>query len=896
MSYVLPFAEAREAGPSRVGGKGWNLGRLAHFGFRIPRGCVIDVAAYWAFLAANDLTQPIQALADVPAEEIATEGIMPALDAIRDRILAGALPAGLLTEARAALQAAGVAETTGLAVRSSATAEDSAGASFAGIHRSYLNILDDNSLADAIRGCYASLWTPTAVAYRRKMGLTDQQVGGALVVQELITSLYAGVAFSADPVTGRRDRVVVNAAYGLGEAVVSGSVEADEYHLHIDHTGPVRIVGGRIGLKHEAVRPSIDGGTIVEEVGYADRSEPVLSKPQLEELSRVVRRIQDTLGDGDQPQDVEWCYDGWALTITQARPITALPEATFPELAGQATIWSNANLKDATPGVQSPLGWWFNSLTVEVLLRQIFWRGGYEFPEGLTWSRRYNGRIYMNLSALQWAAWDAFGWHPAETSRALGGHQPEIQVPPKAFALSATGRRRFANLSRMGLLLRRSARTAEASFQRVWDWCAEFERQPFSDRYHELDFLKRLWAVEKQRREFLPETMIHNVGGLWSSRLTDLLEKRFPGRGQALTSALLTGSEGVTSADVGYVLVEIARLAQGEPAALEFFMGAPDADWKIALRSTRTREALEAFFTRFGHRGVYEMEIRNPRYNEDPSFVFATIRSYLQEGLPESDPRLAAAAKRQAAEAEVKAKLGLSPLYPFLLAKARESMRLREGAKSALVRLVRPARLAALAIGRRLVAKKLLESAEEVFLLTGDEIAALLASQWDGKGLRETLAFRQERITEWEALEAPDVILGDRAVVNLGQIPATDRFDHAAPGGRPVQDASGALHGVAVSAGKAEGPARLIRHPREGTVLKKGEVLVAPSTDPAWTPLFLRASAVVMEVGGYLSHGAIVAREYGIPAVVNVAGALSTFKDGQRLLVDGDQGRVQPLD
>lgn len=917
MSYVLTFAEAREVGPNRVGGKGWNLGRLVHFGFRIPRGCVIDVAAYWAFLAENGLTEPIQALADVPAEEIATEAILPALDAIREQIAGGALPTDLLSSVREALKAAGVPETAGLAVRSSATAEDSASASFAGIHRSFLNILDDNSLTDAIRGCYASLWTPTAVAYRRKMGLTDSQVGGALVVQELVTSLYSGVAFSADPITGRRDRVVVNAAFGLGEAVVSGSVEADEYHLHIDHTGPVRIVGGRIGLKHEAVRPSIDGGTIVEEVGYADRSEPVLSKPQLEELTRVVRRIQDTLGDGDQPQDVEWCYDGWALTVTQARPITALPEATFPELAGQATIWSNANLKDATPGVQSPLGWWFNSLTVEVLLRQIFWRGGYEFPEGMTWSRRYNGRIYMNLSALQWAAWDAFGWPPAETNRALGGHQPEIQVPKKAFALSATGRRRFANLSRMGLLLRRSTRTAEASFQKIWDWCAEFERQPFGDRYHELEILKRLWAVEKQRREFLPETMIHNVGALWSSRLTDLLEKRFPGRGLALTSALLTGSEGVTSADVGYVLVEIARLAQGEPAALAFFVEASppfsaQPDWKAALRGTKTRDALDAFFTRFGHRGVYEMEIRNPRYNEDPSFVLETIRSYLQEGLPEADPRIAAASKRQAAEAEAKAKLALSPVYPlyrFLLAKARESMRLREGAKSALVRLVRPARLAALAIGRRLAAKKLLGTPEEVFLLTGDEIAALLASQWDGKGLRETLAFRQARIAEWESLEAPDVILGDRAVVNLGSISTSDRFDHATSGGQPpaeldsqspgrlppVQDAAGALRGVAVSAGRAEGPARLIRHPREGTALKKGEVLVAPSTDPAWTPLFLRASAVVMEVGGYLSHGAIVAREYGIPAVVNVAGALTTFQDGQQLLVDGDQGRVQPL-
>ncbi|MDB4897980.1 MAG: phosphoenolpyruvate synthase/pyruvate phosphate dikinase, partial [Firmicutes bacterium] len=497
MSYVLTFAEAVAAGPSQVGGKGWNTGRLAGFGFRIPHGCVVAVGAYWAFLAANGLMPEVARLGALTADEAATEEAAEHLTGFRAQIDAGQLPAGLLGDVTAALRAAGVPAEAGLAVRSSATAEDSASASFAGIHHSFLNVLGADGLAQAIRGCYASLWTPTAVTYRRRLGLPDRDVGAALVIQQLIQSLYSGVAFSADPVTGRRDRVVINASYGLGEAIVSGAVEADEYHIHIDHAGPVKLVGGRIGMKHLAVRPDIDGGTLTEEIGYADRSEPVLSKPQLEELTRVVRRIQDTLGDGVQPQDVEWCHDGWYLTVTQARPITALPEATFPALAGQPTIWSNANLKDATPGVQSPLGWWFNSLTVEVLLRQIFWRGGYDFPEGLSWSRLYGGRVYMNLSALQWAAYDAFGWRPAETNRAIGGHQPEIQVPSPAPLWSRQGQQRFRRLVRMGGVLRRAASSAEQVFAKVWAWCREFESQPFAERYHELDFLKRLWAVEK---------------------------------------------------------------------------------------------------------------------------------------------------------------------------------------------------------------------------------------------------------------------------------------------------------------------------------------------------------------------------------------------------------------
>jgi pyruvate,water dikinase len=221
-------------------------------------------------------------------------------------------------------------------------------------------------------------------------------------------------------------------------------------------------------------------------------------------------------------------------------------------------------------------------------------------------------------------------------------------------------------------------------------------------------------------------------------------------------------------------------------------------------------------------------------------------------------------------------------------------MRLREGAKSALVRLIKPARLVALAIGRRLAAKGILDRPEAVFFLTGDEIASLLSSQWDGTGLRAILEYRLAHRAELEALPSPDVIMGDRAVVNLraGVEPAGLQHVDAAPP-EAQRDQKGALQGVAVSSGQASGPARLIRHPSEGTALRKGEVLVAPSTDPAWTPLFLRASAVVMEVGGYLSHGAIVAREYGIPAIVNVGGAMATFRDGQILHVDGDTGKVR---
>jgi pyruvate,water dikinase len=404
--------------------------------------------------------------------------------------------------------------------------------------------------------------------------------------------------------------------------------------------------------------------------------------------------------------------------------------------------------------------------------------------------------------------------------------------------------------------------------------------------------------VEKQRREFLPETMIHNVGGLWSARLTQLLEKRLPGRGQALASTLLAGAEGITSAEQGYRLVTIAGTAATEPAAQVYFGTEPfqPAEFRTALRGTKSLKELDHFLDEFGHRGVYEMEIMNPRWSEEPDFVLETVRTHLREGVPEVDPHAGARAKRAAAEAEVAAKLRFSPSYPlyrFLVGKAREAMRLREGAKSALVRLVRPARLAALAIGHWLTEKKVLQEPNEVFFLTGDEIASLLSAQWNGEGIRAILAHRLARRAELLALPNPDVIMGDRAVVNLRAGLEGGRANTDAAAARGQKNEKGVLHGVAVSSGQAQGQARLIRHPNEGAALRRGEVLVAPSTDPAWTPLFLRASAVVMEVGGYLSHGAIVAREYGIPAVVNVGNAMNILRDGQIIHVDGDTGTVR---
>jgi pyruvate,water dikinase len=370
--------------------------------------------------------------------------------------------------------------------------------------------------------------------------------------------------------------------------------------------------------------------------------------------------------------------------------------------------------------------------------------------------------------------------------------------------------------------------------------------------------------------------------------LRSLLEWLFPGRGTAMLNALSAGSGGVTSAEHGYRLEEVAAAARDDADARAYLAdaNANPHGWRQFPAGSPFRTALERFLADFGHRALYEAEISNPRWNDDPSFLLDEVRRRLEgEALP--DRRAAARATRQAAEAELRRRTWLlRPLLRALLKRHRLGQASREAAKSTIVALFEPVRLIGLEIGHRLAVAGQLDDPEQIFDLAYPDIEAYLLGEWDGRGARERSAAARARAAAWMKETPPEVII-------------------VAVDGRPVRQASGVrgqepggnesgqeLRGVGVAAGRAAGAARVVCHPREAHCLQNGEVLVAPSTDPGWTPLFLRASAVVMETGGYLSHGAIVAREYGIPAVVNIPGLLDRVRDGQHLLVDGDAGKV----
>jgi phosphohistidine swiveling domain-containing protein len=874
---LLSYVEAAVAGPAIVGGKGWNLGRLARYGFTVPEGSVLVAGAYRQQLTDAQIGAHLAALANVPANAADAPETIAHLDAIRDAIVAAPLPTSVSDAVCDFLDRAGLGERP-IAVRSSATVEDGAEASFAGIHESVLSVVGLDAALDAIRWCYASLWTPRAFAYRRRLGLEDDAVACAVVLCAMVgrrgepqtAPVAAGVAFSADPRTGRRDLMVVSAAPGLGEALVGGRVEPEEIELRIDERD----------LGVVARRGSTSG---------------VLADDQALALARIVLRVHWALGEGQDPQDVEWVYDGERFWLVQARPVTRLPHVTPEPVRDLPVIWSNANLKDAVAGVPSTLGWSIIQRVLRSILYTHLQTTGYQVPNGMETVRRLAGRAYFDLTAMHWLMYDGLGFTPAEINVSMGGMQPETPVPGDPF-VGLVGKRR--KLARVRLLkqLWQSARVYDAEIARVRALVHARTRDDISG-LSNVEIIAWRSRTNDTAMAFSRLFALNNAGSLWDKLLTDLIDNVRPGDGLRIASSLLAGTNAVVTAEHGYRLIDLARLAEAEPAARAYLETTPldPWGWRSLPESSPFRGAFAELLDEFGHRGVYEVEIANRRWNEDPTYLLEQVRTFLDlhEGVRGRDH---AAARRQAAEREARSlPFWIRPLVSWLAARARRAAALREAGKSALVSTLQITRMMTSELGERMVAAGLLDRPDEIFHLAWWDIAAWAEGDWDGTGARALVADRAAQRAGWLALEPPDVIVHDTEG-RLTELPAKtamswpSRPDTGRDRRRQLHDRL--LVGAGVSSGRARGPARVIRHPSESARLQPGDVLVAPSTDPGWTPLFLRASAVVMEVGGYLSHGAIVAREYGLPAVVNVSGALTAIHDGEMLEVDGDAGEV----
>ncbi|PWB55908.1 MAG: pyruvate, phosphate dikinase [Candidatus Methanoperedenaceae archaeon] len=879
--YFLTWDEAFNSTAAQVGGKGHNLARLHRYGFQVPAGGVLISRVYRDFLESNGLLDHINAIASIKAESVLDPAIEKTLTEIKEKISNGQISEVSIQELSKQLMSLKLVDRP-VAVRSSATAEDSTTASFAGIHESFLNINGLTNIIRAIKGCYASLWTPHAVAYRRKMGLSDDEVAVAVVIMELVPAMASGVAFSCDPRTCRRDRIAISANFGLGESVVSGAVEPDEYLLHPMAALP-EIVENKIGSKKKYTRLVQSGGTELIRAGSEENGDkrPVLNDNQIIELGSLTLRVLEALGKGVVNQDMEWAYDGKKFHVLQARPVTNLREPTPLELAGQPVIWSNANIKDAAPMVLTALSWSFFRGSLDMMMNASLLAAGYRMPEGTNWVRLYKGRGYFNLSAFQWGYYDGLGYLPAEMNASLGGHQPEIRVPPGNPLGGLAGIKRVWRRMHLIINVLRTQYSAKKTFKEMWETVELWKKRDFHA-MNDQELISHFSETNPKILEYCSTYMVLGLStGVSLYFLVQALEKDFPGRGAALANGLLAGASEITSAQHGYRLMELGKTVQMDKVALKYFTAQPfrPSAWKDEIpEGSQFLRKFEEFLKDYGHRGVYEIDLLNPRWGEDPRYLLEIIRAQVLSPA-NIDHRAVQETKRKAAEKEIAGKLKwrLRRLtVSRLIKQARNNAGTREMGKSVLVKPFEVSRMFFQEVGRRLVERGILDDQADVYHCAWHELSAILAGYSDGSGLKILVEERKKMREELSLLEPPDVIIDDAPQPKAGAPEAHGQV----------------LAGIGVAAGRASGRARLIRHPGENTRLQAGDVLVAPSTDPGWTPLFLRANALVMEVGGSLSHGAIVAREYGIPAVVNVPGVMKALKDGEQLTVDGDEGKV----
>ncbi len=870
----LNWLQAFEAGTAIVGGKGWNLGRLDRYGFKVPLGGVLTAEAYRQFVACNNLQQLLAEISTITINMIGEKETGNKLARIRERFHNSSFPTHILSTLGAGLLDLGISAKP-LAVRSSATAEDSRRASFAGIHDSFLNVQGVENIISAIKGCYASLWTERAVSYRRKMGINDNKVLPAVVIMEMVHADASGIAFSCDPYTGREDIVTVNANFGLGESVVSGSVDPDRYY--INNSSFLLNIGNKTTGRKEGLTVLREGGGTEFRINDQNQQKQALSDEDIIKLSYLVLRIFSSLGNNELHQDVEWVFNGRNFYLVQARPVTVLPRYTFPELRNQPELWSNTNLKDTMPMVASTLNasWtWIAGLALTAPFSAI----GYQIPDGIKYIKLFQGRGYLNMAAFQWICYDSIDLKPDELNKTYGGHEPEIEINEKRTLLRILQRK--YRILKFGRETSKTKKKAEASFSKLRAQLKSLLQKDYQN-FSSHDFLALYNPAALIAADFAPVFgLISASGSLPNLMLVKLLDKSWPGKGNALANALLAGAAKITSAEQGYMLVELAATARTDAHAKSFF-SAPEytpLNWENELpENSPFKQGFRKFLEEYGHRAVYEMDIINPRWHEDPAYPLDIIRSMLETS-DLGKIRNSQREKREQAWAKINREM---PIYrrwlvKTLLKQVEKSVELREMAKSVFILLYAPLRKAGQELGRRLYNRGVLNEQADIYHCTLAEIISVISGYWDGKGLAILVSERKAARLDQAAMSPPDFIVGE-----------TPQFAK-----QEIHAEGNALQGLGVAAGKAAGTARLITHPYEGGKLQPGDILVAPSTDPGWTPLFLKVSAIVMETGGFLAHGAIVAREYGVPAVVNIPGAMKIIRDGQEIIVDGDEGKV----
>jgi rifampicin phosphotransferase len=807
MRFVLSLGDLGQDDLATAGGKAANLGELVRAGFPVPNGFVVTTAAYATAIQPLDLNI---------SERIAAGDVA----SIRADIETAPMPAELRTEIADAYAALG---TVPVAVRSSATAEDLPGAAFAGQQDTYLNVVGEAALVEAVQRCWGSLWTDRAIAYRSRMKIDSADVRIAVVLQPMINAEVAGVMFTADPVSGDRETIVVDASSGLGEAVVSGLVTPDHYVL--DGRGLTQDY--RPG-RREVIVSSVPGGGVAHQPGESDHVER-LPDSALADLARLGIEVAKHFG---RPQDIEWAYAEGRVWLLQARPMTALPPPPLKLNAMQRRLGS-------------------------VLLDYLPVR---PYPIDMSSWVPYGPAGLMASVTARFGFRDPFDRFLPEDE--YGVVDRFVPLPPRPT---------------FGVLLApwRIATLVHRHDPRRWREDPRFV--DFLDNVHTLaaqDLGPMSWARLKTmprlaldlikpigdlRIDYLPRT------GLALVRL--FLALRLLGRSALFTDLIISPTR---TTDANRALEELAGVVRENPALYD---AVNTFDIKQLNAFPEFQAQFNAYLAEYGHREtVTPVLVTPPTQGEAPETVLALIKVLAAEPpRPPEDPDHAMSELLQ--HRLLRGPRRRARMKHWVQA-ARAGMAFREDSHFYFLMPLPILRRSLLEMGRRLHNAEVLSTPEDVFHLRLDELEAIeepaKLTESDKDELRDAVRTRSARREE---------LAGVRLIDPVAVFPRRETGDAL-------------ITGTPASSGSATGPVRLIREPADFGRLAPGDVLVCPYTNPAWTTLFQRASAVVVDSGGPASHAAIVAREYGIPAVMGTGTGTRTLTDGQLVIVDGSTGRV----
>ena len=820
-----------------VGGKALNISQISRKGFVVPEGFCITTRAYDYFMKFNSISEE-----DTEIYERIRKGVIPP-------VLAETICNAYYT----------YLNSGPCAVRSSSPLEDMKSASFAGQYNSFLNIKGDDALLNAVKECWASLWNKSVTEYRKKMGIGNENIKMAVLVQEMVPAEASGVMFTGDQTT-------VEAVWGLGDILVRGKAIPDRYV--IEREG---LVIKEKGISQKEIMSQISETGVMEVKNVPEhlKNAPVLDDDCLKELCNLGEKVEELF---DCPQDIEWALFNGKMILLQSRPISVKQEPT---------VWTRANATDNLPGYVTYLTRIPENKPDDIVLglRPLLNHFGVkDIPDDIKFREYIYGHGYLNMTAVHKTLGGIPGLSPEVLDQSLGhASEEEASGPKLGFStmmklLPGTFRviRFFLNLPQ------RSEEVIPQSMELI----GAIEHKNLQEMNAE-ELEQLAWEMYERNSQVF---QVHSVTALAVFSLFGILQKLLARIGEEGTENLLTvGLEGMSSSQLGVKMWQIAQSAAESPRVSELILSQGEDVLEELEQIPEGRvflTHLDAFMDEYGDRCSQEMELSVPRWKEDPDFVLSMVAHYLNSDV--NPVETMEEQKRMRIEATERILRTISNplervLFEKILDKTQQYIVVRENLKTTWMKGLSTMRALYVAIAEDLVRKGIIQNTDEIFYLKVTEVSDIIAGNLKKGQFEDRIEERKKEKEECGDLEVPEVV--------IGRPPPIEELEF-------IVEPREQLEGTGCSYGVVTGKARVIPDPRDCSGFKEGEILVALITDPGWSPLFVTAGGLVMESGGTLSHGVIIAREYGIPAVVGVKNATRIIKTGDTITVDGNKGMV----